>query len=71
MLLVFSALKGTLNQIGRIFIILEEAGLKPNLISYCAALECMGRNPNCSLRVVSRYVPTYSPPLNKDYVKLG
>uniref|UniRef100_A0A3Q3K9W5 DNA-directed RNA polymerase n=1 Tax=Monopterus albus TaxID=43700 RepID=A0A3Q3K9W5_MONAL len=38
------AKKGTLNQIGRMFILLEEAGLKPNLGSYCAALESMGRN---------------------------
>uniref|UniRef100_A0A669CLL2 DNA-directed RNA polymerase n=1 Tax=Oreochromis niloticus TaxID=8128 RepID=A0A669CLL2_ORENI len=48
------AKKGTLNQIGRMFILLEEAGLKPNLGSYFAALECMGRNPNCSPKVVSR-----------------
>ncbi|XP_071377598.1 DNA-directed RNA polymerase, mitochondrial isoform X2 [Centroberyx affinis] len=48
------AKKGTLNQIGRMFILVEEAGLKPNLGSYCAALECMGRNPNCSPRLISR-----------------
>ncbi|KAM4549447.1 DNA-directed RNA polymerase, mitochondrial isoform 2-T2 [Odontesthes bonariensis] len=48
------AKKGTLNQIGRIFILLEEAGLKPNLGSYSAALESMGRNPNCSPKVISR-----------------
>ncbi|KAM4629230.1 DNA-directed RNA polymerase, mitochondrial [Polymixia lowei] len=48
------AKKGTLNQIGRMFILVEEAGLKPDLRSYCAALECMGRNPNCSPRVISR-----------------
>uniref|UniRef100_A0A3Q1JU48 DNA-directed RNA polymerase n=1 Tax=Anabas testudineus TaxID=64144 RepID=A0A3Q1JU48_ANATE len=48
------AKKGTLNQIGSLFILLEEAGLKPNLGSYCAALERMGRNPNCSPRVISR-----------------
>ncbi|XP_006800467.2 DNA-directed RNA polymerase, mitochondrial [Neolamprologus brichardi] len=48
------AKKGTLNQIGRMFILLEEAGLKPNRGSYFAALECMGRNPNCSPKVVSR-----------------
>lgn len=48
------AKKGTLNHIGRIFILLEEAGLKPNLASYCAALECMGRNPSCSPRVITR-----------------
>ncbi|XP_071343586.1 DNA-directed RNA polymerase, mitochondrial [Trachinotus anak] len=48
------AKKGTLNQIGRIFILLEEAGLKPNVGSYCAALECMGRNPSCSPKVITR-----------------
>ncbi|XP_031724133.1 DNA-directed RNA polymerase, mitochondrial isoform X3 [Anarrhichthys ocellatus] len=48
------AKKGMLNQIGRIFILLEEAGLKPNLGSYCTALECMGRNPNCSPKVITR-----------------
>ncbi|XP_023809859.2 DNA-directed RNA polymerase, mitochondrial [Oryzias latipes] len=48
------AKKGMLNQIGRIFILLEEAGLKPNLGSYSAALECMGRNPNCSPKAISR-----------------
>uniref|UniRef100_A0A8C9Z114 DNA-directed RNA polymerase n=1 Tax=Sander lucioperca TaxID=283035 RepID=A0A8C9Z114_SANLU len=48
------AKKGTLNQIGRMFILLEEAGLKPNLGSYCTALECMGRNPNCSPKVITR-----------------
>lgn len=48
------AKKGTLNQIGRIFILLEEAGLKPNLGSYCAALECMGRITNCLPRVITR-----------------
>uniref|UniRef100_A0A8C4VU03 DNA-directed RNA polymerase n=1 Tax=Gopherus evgoodei TaxID=1825980 RepID=A0A8C4VU03_9SAUR len=35
--------KGSLNQIGRLFVMLEEAGLKPNLSCYAAALECMGR----------------------------
>ncbi|XP_038572158.1 DNA-directed RNA polymerase, mitochondrial isoform X1 [Micropterus salmoides] len=48
------AKKGTLNQIGRMFILLEEAGLKPNLGSYCAALESMGRNPKCSPKIVTR-----------------
>ncbi|KAL7396271.1 hypothetical protein ABVT39_003255 [Epinephelus coioides] len=48
------AKKGTLNQIGRMFILLEEAGLKPNLGSYCAALESMGRNPNCSPKIITR-----------------
>ncbi|XP_056132232.1 DNA-directed RNA polymerase, mitochondrial [Lampris incognitus] len=48
------AKKGTLENIGRIFILVKEAGLKPNQASYCAALECMGRNPNCSPHVISR-----------------
>ncbi|XP_047444012.1 DNA-directed RNA polymerase, mitochondrial [Mugil cephalus] len=48
------AKKGALNQIGRIFILLEEAGLKPNLGSYACALECMGRNPDCSPKIISR-----------------
>ncbi|CAB1331493.1 unnamed protein product [Coregonus sp. 'balchen'] len=48
------AKKGSLNQIGRMFILVEEAGLKPNLSSYCAALECMGRTPNCSPKVINR-----------------
>ncbi|KAK1896660.1 DNA-directed RNA polymerase mitochondrial [Dissostichus eleginoides] len=43
-----------LNQIGRIFIMLEEANLKPNLGSYCSVLECMGRKPNCPPTVVTR-----------------
>ncbi|KAF3834971.1 hypothetical protein F7725_027529, partial [Dissostichus mawsoni] len=43
-----------LNQIGRIFIMLEEANLKPNLGSYCSVLECMGRKPNCPPKVVTR-----------------
>lgn len=48
------AKKGMLNQIGRIFILLEEASLKPNVGSYCTALECMGRNPSCSPNVITR-----------------
>uniref|UniRef100_A0A8C3HAX3 DNA-directed RNA polymerase n=1 Tax=Chrysemys picta bellii TaxID=8478 RepID=A0A8C3HAX3_CHRPI len=36
------AKKGSLKQIGRLFFMLEEAGLKPNLSCYAAALECMG-----------------------------
>uniref|UniRef100_A0A672YWN7 DNA-directed RNA polymerase n=1 Tax=Sphaeramia orbicularis TaxID=375764 RepID=A0A672YWN7_9TELE len=48
------AKKGTLNQIGRLFILLEEAGLKPNVGSYCAALECMGRNPKCQPHIITR-----------------
>uniref|UniRef100_A0A8C7QDV9 DNA-directed RNA polymerase n=1 Tax=Oncorhynchus mykiss TaxID=8022 RepID=A0A8C7QDV9_ONCMY len=48
------AKKGSLNQIGRMFILIEEAGLKPNLGSYCAALECMGRNPDFNMCQVLR-----------------
>ncbi|XP_063748166.1 DNA-directed RNA polymerase, mitochondrial isoform X2 [Eleginops maclovinus] len=48
------AKKGNLNQIGRIFILLEEAHLKPNLGSYCSALECMGRKPDCPPKVITR-----------------
>ncbi|CAJ1060263.1 DNA-directed RNA polymerase%2C mitochondrial [Xyrichtys novacula] len=48
------AKKGTLNQIGRMFILLEEAGLKPDLGSYGSALECMGRDPSLSQRTVKR-----------------
>ncbi|MBN3303172.1 RPOM protein, partial [Amia calva] len=48
------AKKGSLNQIGFLFVMLEEAGLKPNLSSYCAALECMGRHGSCSPRVINR-----------------
>ncbi|XP_041086201.1 DNA-directed RNA polymerase, mitochondrial-like [Polyodon spathula] len=48
------AKKGSLGHIGRLFVLLEEAGLKPNLDSYAAALECMGRSPHCSSRVISR-----------------
>ncbi|XP_068447589.1 DNA-directed RNA polymerase, mitochondrial isoform X2 [Clinocottus analis] len=48
------AKQGTLNHIGRLFILLEEASLKPNLGSYCSALECMGRNPKSTLKVISR-----------------
>ncbi|XP_061681216.1 DNA-directed RNA polymerase, mitochondrial [Syngnathoides biaculeatus] len=47
------AKKGTLNQIGRLFIMLEEAGLRPNIGSYCAALECMGRSAYCSSQVIN------------------
>ncbi|MGH0173438.1 UNVERIFIED_CONTAM: hypothetical protein FKN15_065428 [Acipenser sinensis] len=48
------AKKGSLGHIGRLFVLVEEAGLKPNLDSYTAALECMGRSPHCSSRVISR-----------------
>ncbi|XP_030365054.1 DNA-directed RNA polymerase, mitochondrial [Strigops habroptila] len=39
------ARKGRLQRINRLFSMLERAGLRPNLDSYAAALECMGRNP--------------------------
>ncbi|KAM9384762.1 DNA-directed RNA polymerase, mitochondrial isoform 5-T5 [Pholidichthys leucotaenia] len=48
------AKKGMLHQIGHIFILLSEAGLKPNLESYCSALECMGRNPKSFPKDISR-----------------
>ncbi|XP_030640261.1 DNA-directed RNA polymerase, mitochondrial [Chanos chanos] len=48
------AKKGAPNQIGRLFVLLEEAGLKPNISSYSAALECMGRNPQCSAQIINR-----------------
>ncbi|KAG7327569.1 hypothetical protein KOW79_009175 [Hemibagrus wyckioides] len=48
------AKKGSVNHIGRLFVMVEEAGLKPNIASYCAALECMGRNPETSTRTINR-----------------
>uniref|UniRef100_A0A8C6PWT2 DNA-directed RNA polymerase n=1 Tax=Nothobranchius furzeri TaxID=105023 RepID=A0A8C6PWT2_NOTFU len=48
------AKEGSLHHVGSIFILLEEAGLKPNRGSYAAALECMGRSPNCSPKVITR-----------------
>ncbi|XP_078054386.1 DNA-directed RNA polymerase, mitochondrial [Mustelus asterias] len=48
------AKKGSLNQIGKLFSLVEEAELKPNLDCYMAALECMGRMENCSPRVIER-----------------
>uniref|UniRef100_W5MD34 DNA-directed RNA polymerase n=1 Tax=Lepisosteus oculatus TaxID=7918 RepID=W5MD34_LEPOC len=48
------AKKGSVNQIGRMFALLKEASLKPNLSSYCAALECMGRSANCAPHVIAR-----------------
>ncbi|XP_061322660.1 DNA-directed RNA polymerase, mitochondrial [Pezoporus flaviventris] len=41
------ARKGCLQRINSLFSMLESAGLRPNLDSYAAALECMGRNPFC------------------------
>ncbi|XP_053228748.1 DNA-directed RNA polymerase, mitochondrial isoform X1 [Podarcis raffonei] len=37
------AKKGVLTQVGRLFHLLEEAGLRPNPDSYAAALACMGQ----------------------------
>ncbi|XP_061743914.1 DNA-directed RNA polymerase, mitochondrial isoform X2 [Nerophis ophidion] len=48
------AKKGILNPIGRLFILLQEAGLRPNTVSYSAALECMGRSANCPPQLISR-----------------
>ncbi|XP_036442362.1 DNA-directed RNA polymerase, mitochondrial [Colossoma macropomum] len=48
------AKKGSLHHIRQLFFLVEEAGLKPSVASYCAALECMGRNPESSSRVISR-----------------
>ncbi|KAK1805942.1 hypothetical protein P4O66_012981 [Electrophorus voltai] len=48
------AKKGLLSWIRRMFVLLEEARLKPNVATYCAALECMGRKSECSPRVISR-----------------
>ncbi|XP_015285247.1 PREDICTED: DNA-directed RNA polymerase, mitochondrial [Gekko japonicus] len=47
------AKKGALSQVGQLFQRLDEAGLKPNLESYVAALECMGRS-NVSPEVIAR-----------------
>ncbi|XP_072517016.1 DNA-directed RNA polymerase, mitochondrial [Salminus brasiliensis] len=46
------AKKMSLHQIQQLFILLEEAGLKPDVASYCAALECMGRSPMRSKQVI-------------------
>ncbi|XP_061833867.1 DNA-directed RNA polymerase, mitochondrial [Nerophis lumbriciformis] len=48
------AKKGILNPISSLFILLEEAGLRPNAVSYSAALECMGRSANCPPQLISR-----------------
>ncbi|XP_066503775.1 DNA-directed RNA polymerase, mitochondrial [Hoplias malabaricus] len=50
------AKKGILHPIRQLFILVEEAGLKHNEASYCAALECMGRNPEFPPRIISRCV---------------
>ncbi|XP_076880297.1 DNA-directed RNA polymerase, mitochondrial [Brachyhypopomus gauderio] len=49
------AKKGSLSQISRLFNLLEEAGLKPNVASYSAALECMGRRKTaCPPEIINR-----------------
>nr|XP_055073574.1 DNA-directed RNA polymerase, mitochondrial [Misgurnus anguillicaudatus] len=48
------AKKGSINHIRRLFILIEEAGLKPNVASYCAVLECMGRMHECSSLIINR-----------------
>ncbi|NXT61884.1 RPOM protein, partial [Chaetops frenatus] len=51
------ARKGCLNRIDRLFSLLESAGFRPNLDSYAAALECMGRNqspPKAILRYLQQ-----------------
>uniref|UniRef100_A0A8B9FUD4 DNA-directed RNA polymerase n=1 Tax=Amazona collaria TaxID=241587 RepID=A0A8B9FUD4_9PSIT len=47
------ARKGRLQRINHVFSMLECAGLRPNLDSYAAALECMGRNPS-SFKTIRR-----------------
>ncbi|XP_062412056.1 DNA-directed RNA polymerase, mitochondrial [Sardina pilchardus] len=48
------AKRGCAHHIGHIFAQLEEIGLKPNLSSYSAALECMGRNSDTSPISINR-----------------
>ncbi|XP_073700227.1 DNA-directed RNA polymerase, mitochondrial [Garra rufa] len=48
------AKRGFINHIRRLFILIEEAGLKPNVTSYSAALECMGRMPECQPDIIKR-----------------
>ncbi|KAA0712220.1 DNA-directed RNA polymerase, mitochondrial [Triplophysa tibetana] len=48
------AKKGSINHIRRLFILIEEAGLKPNVASYCAVLECMGRMDESSSLIITR-----------------
>uniref|UniRef100_A0AAY4CE82 DNA-directed RNA polymerase n=1 Tax=Denticeps clupeoides TaxID=299321 RepID=A0AAY4CE82_9TELE len=49
------AKRGSLNQTFRLFGMIEEAGLKPNISSYCAVLECIGRSSDSS-RVINRCI---------------
>ncbi|XP_043078990.1 DNA-directed RNA polymerase, mitochondrial [Puntigrus tetrazona] len=48
------AKKGSFSHIRRLFILIDEAGLKPNIGSYCAALECVGRMPECQSWIIKR-----------------
>uniref|UniRef100_A0A8C1JID7 DNA-directed RNA polymerase n=1 Tax=Cyprinus carpio TaxID=7962 RepID=A0A8C1JID7_CYPCA len=48
------AKRGSFNHIRRLFVLIEEAGLKPNVASYSAALECMGRMPECQTWIIKR-----------------
>ncbi|XP_056112408.1 DNA-directed RNA polymerase, mitochondrial [Rhinichthys klamathensis goyatoka] len=48
------AKKGSINHIRRLFVLIEEAGLKANVKSYCAALECMGRMSACERLIITR-----------------
>ncbi|KAJ7993063.1 hypothetical protein DPEC_G00268550 [Dallia pectoralis] len=48
------AKKGSMDPIRQLFVLVEEAGLKPNLSSYSAALECLGRTPNCDPSLINR-----------------
>ncbi|XP_043909827.1 DNA-directed RNA polymerase, mitochondrial [Protopterus annectens] len=50
----WSKKRDSLKQISNLFFLVEEAGLKPNLNSYAAALECMGRTDAVSQQVVKR-----------------
>lgn len=40
--------QGCLHRFNRVLSMLESAGLRPNLDSYAAALECMGRGQACT-----------------------
>ncbi len=48
------ALQGSFSHIRRLFVLIEEAGLKPNIASYSAALECIGRMPECQTWIIKR-----------------
>ncbi|XP_062311594.1 DNA-directed RNA polymerase, mitochondrial isoform X2 [Osmerus eperlanus] len=48
------AKRGNLGNVRRIFTLLDEAGLKPDLGSYAAALEAMGRITSCPAHIILR-----------------